>query len=187
MHPQSYNEKIIQEIADLGHEIGYHYETMDSCKGDIAKAYQEFCRNLEQFRKIAEIKTVSMHGSPISPYDNRVIWQEYSYRKLSILAEPYFDLDFNQTFYITDTGRRWDGHLFNVRDKAPRENPLTNPEFLKLKFHSTNDLIQAIQKGDFPKQAMVNFHPQRWNDAFFPWIKEFVLQNVKNQVKRFLV
>jgi hypothetical protein len=187
MHRHSYNEKIIQEIAALGHEIGYHYETMDSCKGIIDKAYKEFCKNLEQFRKIAEINTVSMHGSPLSPYDNRAIWQKYSYRKLGILAEPYFDLDFNQTFYITDTGRRWDGHLFNVRDKATKENPLTNPEFLKLQFHSTNDLIQAIQKREIPKQVMLNFHPQRWNDSFFPWIKELVLQNVKNQVKRFLV
>jgi hypothetical protein len=34
---------------------------------------------------------------------------------------------------------------------------------------------------------MLNFHPQRWNDAFVPWVQELVWQNVKNQGKRVLV
>lgn len=187
MVTESWDEAIIKEIAKLGHEIGYHYETMDTCKGDVDMAYTEFCENLAAFRKIVEVKTVSMHGSPLSSYDNRAIWKKYDYKKLGIIAEPYFDLDFNKTFYITDTGRRWDGGKFNVRDKATEENPLTNKVFLNLHFHSTQDLIETIEQGDFPNQAMFNFHPQRWNDAFFPWVKELVLQNAKNQVKRFLV
>jgi len=111
----------------------------------------------------------------------------FHYKDFGIQTEPYFDFNFNQLYYLTDTGRRWDGHLYNVRDKATKENPVTNPEFLKLKFHSTNDIIKAINEGSFPAQAMLNFHPQRWNDAFLPWMKEFVWQNVKNQGKRFLV
>ncbi|MBM3453336.1 MAG: hypothetical protein FJX84_09390, partial [Bacteroidetes bacterium] len=35
MVPQSYNEAIIKEMVQLGHEVGYHYETMDTCKGDV--------------------------------------------------------------------------------------------------------------------------------------------------------
>jgi len=27
--PESFNEEIIRKIAGLGHEVGYHYETMD--------------------------------------------------------------------------------------------------------------------------------------------------------------
>lgn len=34
---------------------------------------------------------------------------------------------------------------------------------------------------------MLNFHPQRWNDSWFPWAKELVWQNAKNQIKRVLV
>jgi len=184
---QSYNVAIIKEIVALGHEVGYHYETMDTCKGNVDKAYEEFCRNLETFQKLTPVKTISMHGSPMSPYDNREIWNKYDYKKLGIIAEPYFDINFNELFYITDTGRRWDGHLYNVRDKATKENPVTNPEFLKLRFHSTKDIIDSVNAGTFPKQAMLNFHPQRWNDALVPWVKELVWQNVKNQGKRFLV
>jgi len=207
---QSYHEDIIREISALGHEIGYHYETMDTCNGDVDKAYGEFCHNLEKFRKITEIKTISMHGSPMSKHDNRDIWQKYDYKKLGIIAEPYFDINFNELFYLTDTGRRWDGDKFNVRDKPiksatvrgrslplegkpdgagrpTKENPVTNPEFLKLRFHHTSDIIKAVNEGKFPKRAMLNFHPQRWNDAFLPWVRELVWQNMKNQVKRFVV
>jgi len=187
MVPQSYNEAIIKEMVQLGHEVGYHYETMDTCKGDVDKAYDEFCFNLEIFQKLTTVKTISMHGSPMSPYDNREIWEKYDYKKLGIIAEPYFDINFNELFYITDTGRRWDGHLYNVRDKATKENPVTNPDFLKLRFHSTHDIIKAVENDLFPKQAMLNFHPQRWNDKPIPWLKEFMWQNIKNQGKRMLV
>jgi hypothetical protein len=233
MVPQSYDEAIIREIANLGHEIGYHYETMDTCKGDVDKAYDEFCRNLEHFRKITEIKTISMHGSPMSKFDNRDIWLKYDYKRLGIIAEPYFDINFNELYYITDTGRRWDGDMFNVRDKpmGKREGEterrgdgaigrrgdgaigrrgdgaigrerdmakgrngdgvyqqaLSNPDFLQRRYRHTRDIIKAVKEGTFPKQAMLNFHPQRWNDAIVPWVKELVWQNVKNQGKRVLV
>jgi len=187
MIPQSYNEHIIKEMVAMGHEVGYHYETMDTCKGDVDKAYDEFCRNLDKFQKLTPVKTISMHGSPMSPFDNRAIWQKYDYRKLGIIAEPYFDIDFNKLYYITDTGRRWDGHLYNVRDKATKENPVTNPDFLSRRYHTTQDIINAVNQDTFPKQAMLNFHPQRWNDKPLPWLKELVWQNVKNQGKRLLL
>jgi hypothetical protein len=33
----------------------------------------------------------------------------------------------------------------------------------------------------------MTFHPQRWADAFVPWVKELVWQNVKNLVKQVIV
>ena len=57
------------------------------------------------------------HGSPRSRWDNQKIWQKYDYKKLGIIGEPYFDIDYNQVFYLTDTGRRWDGWKVSVRDK----------------------------------------------------------------------
>jgi hypothetical protein len=32
---------------------------------------------------------------------------------------------------------------------------------------------------------MFNFHPQRWNDQPMPWIRELVLQNLKNHIKKY--
>ncbi len=36
------------------------------------------------------------------------MWKRYSYRDFGIIAEPYFDVDFGEVLYLTDTGRRWD-------------------------------------------------------------------------------
>lgn len=184
--PQSFDESIIRKIASLGHEIGYHYETMDTCHGNVDRAYDEFCRNLEEFRKVVPVETICMHGSPLSKYDNRKIWKKYDYRSLGILAEPYFDLDFNEVFYLTDTGRRWDGARMSIRDKAMSSKPVSNPDFLNRTYHSTVDIMRAAEQGDFPNKVMMTFHPQRWTDNKLYWLQELVLQNVKNQVKRFI-
>ncbi len=50
-------------------------------------------------------------------------------------------------------------------------------------YHSTFEIIRAVDEGTFPEQAMLTIHPQRWNDAFIPWAKELVWQNIKNSVK----
>ncbi len=200
--PQSFNPTIIKEIASLGHEIGYHYETMATSKGNIDKAYDEFCRNLEKFRKLVPVSTICMHGSPLSKYDNRDIWKKYDYHKLGIAGEPYFDIDYNKVLYLTDTGRRWDGERFSVRDKivdnhqssvtnhqpiiTNNQSPTTNhqsPTTNHQKFHSTYDIIRAAESGELPDKIMFTFHPQRWCDALVPWIWELVWQGVKNRGK----
>jgi hypothetical protein len=185
--PESYDVKVINEIACLGHEIGYHYETMDTQKGNLDKAYDEFCLNLEMFRKIVPIKTSCMHGSPLSKFDNREIWTKYDYRSLGLIGEPYFDIDFNKVYYLTDTGRRWDGEKVSVRDKARKENPITNPDFLKFNFNSTFQIIEALENNQLPNQIMMTFHPQRWDDNILEWSKEFILQNAKNIIKSIIV
>jgi hypothetical protein len=59
-----------------------------------------------------------MHGSPLSRWDSRLLWSRYDYREFGIIGEPYFDVDFDEVLYLTDTGRRWDGERFSVRDKV---------------------------------------------------------------------
>src|SRR5690625_6548111 len=51
---------------------------------------------------------------------SRDLWKWYSYRDYGIIAEPYFDLDFSRVLYLTDTGRRWDGHKVSVRNRDPQ-------------------------------------------------------------------
>ncbi|MBR6933439.1 MAG: hypothetical protein IKH49_09075, partial [Bacteroidales bacterium] len=115
--PESWDEGIIKEIAALGHEIGYHYESLTTCDGDVDVAYADFCKNLEALRKLVPVKSICMHGSPRSPYDSKDIWKKYDYKALGIENEPYLDTDFSKVFYLTDTGRRWDGYKVSVRDK----------------------------------------------------------------------
>ena len=126
-----------------------------------------------------------MHGSPKSKWDSKDIWKKFDYHQLGIEFEPYFDTDFSKTFYLTDTGRRWDGFKVSVRDKIPG----FQDEWLKqgLVFRSTNDVIFAAQCGKLPKRIMITTHPQRWTDKPVEWFKEMLLQNMKNVVKGFIV
>ena len=182
--PCSWDEAIIKSIEKLGHEIGYHYETMDTANGDIDKAWEQFKTYLKKLRKISNVSTVCMHGSPQSKFDNKDIWHKYDYRNVDIIGEPYFDIDFNHVLYLTDTGRRWDGFNVSIRDKVSTQKKWADKGFL---FHSTNDIIDKIKNKDFPNQIMFNFHPQRWNDKFYPWLKELIIQNLKNQIKRLII
>ncbi len=177
--PQSNQPEIINQIVSLGHEIGYHYEDISLFKGDVEESYVHFQKQLAYFRTYYPVKTICMNGSPLSKYDNRAIWEKYNYKDLGLIGEPYFDVDFNKVYYLTDTGRCWDGERFSVRDKVTSS--------FDLSFHSTDDIIKAAKEGSLPNQIMITTHPQRWTDNEIDWCKEFVSQNLKNIIKRILI
>ena len=183
--PESWDKAVILKIAALGHEVGYHYESLTTCKGNIDSAYTDFCRNLNRLRNIVEVKTICMHGSPRSPYDSKDIWKKYSYRDLGIIGEPYFDVDFGSTFYLTDTGRRWNGYKVSVRDRIEGYQEQWIKEGLV--FHSTSDIMRAVKENRLPDRIMITVHPQRWNPFGYKWTKELFLQNAKNIVKGLLL
>jgi len=224
MVPQSYDAGVIKKISEMGHEIGYHYEDMDMASSGFMvqgselreeqlydRAIKIFEENLKKLQELYPVKTICMHGSPRSPFDNKAIWKKYDYRDYGIIGEPYFDIDFNKVFYITDTGRRWDGDKVSVRDKVkssgfsvqrsvlnpepqtPNPEPQTpNPEPRTQNpkphnFHSTQQVIWAANSNALPNRIMFTFHPQRWTDSPGPWLWEFFFQNLKNQVKRYIV
>ncbi|QCX39122.1 hypothetical protein FF125_12000 [Aureibaculum algae] len=174
--PESWDESVIKKIADLGHEIGYHYECLTTCKGDMKKGMSDFEKNLADLRKLAPVSTICMHGSPASKYDSKDLWKENNYRDYEIIGEPYFDVDFKDVFYMTDTGRMWDGHKVSVRDRV-------NSSY-KITFHSTNDIIEYLISHDLPNRMMFTFHPQRWNDGMLNWTKEYIMQHIKNIIKK---
>ena len=182
---QSNKPDIIKAIVDLGHEVGYHYEDMTICAGDTEKAIKHFENQLGYFRRFYPVKTICMHGSPRSKYDSRDLWKQYDYHDFGVIGEPYFDVDFSQIFYLTDTGRRWDGFNVSVRDKIP----VFQDEWVKKgwTFHATDDVIHAINGGIFPAQVMLTTHPQRWTDKKTQWMKELVMQSAKNVLKGMMV
>lgn len=172
---KSWDENIIKELHQLGHEIGYHYETMAHANGNIEKAYDLFLSNLEKLRKLAPVSTICMHGSPLSKFDNKDLWKVKDYRISGIIAEPYFDVDFNNVLYFTDTGMTWQNNAFSIRDKVKGN--------LVHSFSTTNDIISALEENKVNPKIMFNFHPQRWNNGFLKWYKEYYLQTIKNSVK----
>ena len=181
----SNNPEIIRAIVALGHEIGYHYEDMSLCGGDTAKAYDHFTTWLDYFRKYYAVETICMHGAPTSKWDGKDLWKQYDYKALGIIGEPYLDTDWNDVFYLTDTGRCWDGYKVSVRDKIPGfQDEWTRKG---LSWHTTPELLKAIEAGKLPDHVMITTHPQRWTNNRGEWIKEAITQNIKNIIKRILL
>lgn len=182
--PESWNEEIILRIAALGHEIGYHYECLTTTDGDVDAAWDDFKKNLSKLEKLVghKVTKICMHGSPRSKWDSKDIWKKYDYREVGVNYEPYFDVDYSNTFYLTDTGRRWDGYKVSVRDKIPHYQEIWISKGLV--YHKTDDIIIAAKAGSLPCNILITTHPQRWSSSLLPWLKELALQNAKNIVKR---
>jgi hypothetical protein len=180
--PQSNQPDIIRAIAELGHEIGYHYEDMAIMHGDAEKALTHFQQQLAYFRQYYPVRTICMHGAPTSKYDGRELWKHYDYREYGIIGEPYFDVDFSQMFYLTDTGRRWDGYKVSVRDKIPLYQDQWTAQGLV--YRRTQQIVRAAQHDQLPLRIMITTHPQRWTDKTLAWAKELLIQTLKNTIKR---
>jgi len=117
-----------------------------------AEAIEDFENNLNRLREICPVQTVCMHGSPLSPWDNRELWNHTDYRQYGIIGEPYLDIDFVSVLYLTDTGRRWDGEKVNVRDKVPnsgdrRQETGDRRQEVKLGRQETGDRRQGSTLG----------------------------------------
>ena len=170
--------KIMKRIGDLGHEIGYHYECLSDTRGDIATAMKDFENNLSKFREIVDIKTISMHGRPHAPFDNRDIWRDKKchsklVNKLGILGEIYLDIDYSNIFYLTDTGRNWNSNS-NVRD--------TVDSFINHSFFDMAELLSHISKK--PDSAFIfSLHPERWPSTFWGYYRSFILDFISNLTK----
>ena len=182
---ESNNPQVIKAIAQLGHEIGYHYEDMSLCGGDVEKAWSHFQTWLDYFRQYYAVETICMHGAPTSKYDGKDLWKKYDYKTLGIIGEPYMDTDFSEVFYLTDTGRCWDGFKVSVRDKIPQHQDEWTRKGLT--WHTTPQLIAAIEADRLPQHVMMTTHPQRWTNNTKEWYLELVTQNCKKFVKRFLI
>jgi len=176
---ESYDEHSINEIVRLKHELGYHYEDLSLAKGNKQKALELFEKHLANFRKFYTVKTMCMHGSPMSKYDNRKLWEVYNYHDYNIIAEPYFDLNFNKIFYITDASRSWNNEEVTLRDKVSTK--------FNYEINHTKDIIKLLKEEKLPHELMISTHPHNWADGSVEWLKILLWQGFKNQIKKVLV
>jgi hypothetical protein len=169
---------IIRNIAKLGHEIGYHYEVLDKAKGDVKKAIEIFGQELKDLREIAPIKTICMHGNPLTSWENRDLWTDYSFDNFGITGEAYLSIDFKKVSYFTDTGRAWNSSKHSVKDIV-QDNPYGG------KIGSTSELMNLIINGS-QRNICILIHPNRWTDDPGGWVVELAWQNIKNIGKRLI-
>ena len=175
----TFKPAIIKEIHNLGHEIGYHYESLSDENGEMEKAMKNFEINLDKFRKIVAVKTISMHGRPFSPFNNRDLLKDNKNHKtllneLDILGEVYLDIDYSDITYITDTGRNWNSHKNNVRDKVF--------SLQSVDFNNGNDLLKFFSS---PTKSKLVFqvHPERWSSNILDYYRQYMTDNAVNILK----
>lgn len=173
----SFQPPVIKQIHALGHEIGYHYEDLASTGGDMEKAIISFASNMEKLRELAPITTIAMHGSPLSPFDNRDMWKVHDFKKFGIIAEALVSIDYNNIYYLTDSGRSWAENSSNLRDHVP--NALTLP------VNSTWQFREFIASHPASSYA-VSCHPERWDNMLLPWLIQFIKDYNINIIKNIL-
>ena len=150
--------KIVKSVEILGHEIGYHYETLDKANGNYEKAVKIFEKELSFMRKYVEIKTICSHGNPLTPFVNHWIWKKYDFKKYGIVGEAYLSINFNKLRYFSDTGRAW------------------------TKIKNTERLIEILKEKRF--NVYILAHPDKWEDNYLLWVYDLFSQKIKNLIKK---
>ena len=162
-------------LNQLGHEVGYHYETLNKAYGNSQRAMNIFSSELQKFRQIVPVDTISMHGSPLMPWNNLDLWQTHNFSDYNLLGEAYLSVDYSQLFYFTDTGRSWAAGRYNIRDRV---NSQRSQAFIE----SSDDLIAFLnKKPDCP--VLINTHPNRWTTGKLAWAVSATYDFVVNRAK----
>jgi hypothetical protein len=172
-----FKPNIIRQIENMGHEIGYHYETLSEANGDPKKAMDLFRSHLDDLRKICEIKTICMHGRPLSKYDNRELWKNHDFKDFGLTGEAYLSVGDNLNYY-SDTGRTW-GLGSNMRDYIPSKNE-------RVFAHTTDDLIGLIERKELNNFYILT-HPERWPSSAVGWSLYYSVDLLVNFGKKILI
>jgi len=202
--PETLDIKVIQQMAYLGHEIGYHYEIMSLAKGNEQKAIERFERDLEILRQIYPVKTICQHGGAMGHYNTTsikglskigwdylrgkikkieyfnslLLWDKYKLEEFGIIGDAYLSIDFQLVKYFSDTGQRWDSFSTRILDTIDE-----GKIFGKISARTTNDLIRIIKSGKV-KKLNILVHPANWHDNYYYWLKWRLLQKFRNSLKK---
>jgi len=175
-YPYTFHPDIIRNIARLGHEIGYHYETLAKTGGDQEKAIRLFEQELMEFRTIEDVRTICMHGSPLSKYDNRDLWEDEDLSRFGIIGEAY--LSVKDVSYFSDTGRSWNSKN-NIRDFLSVNGKDS------ININTTDELISLTKQRGL-KGFYILTHPERWASSKFDWGHSYLKDCIFNIGKRAL-
>lgn len=162
--------EIVREIHALGHEIGYHYEVLADAGGNPDAARALFAGNIAEIRRLVPVKTVAMHGRPLSPYCEVDFWEHASLDEFGLAGEAYLSFCGENVPYLNDTGRTWCDGACNLRDRLPLDGPPPLKDSPNecvdalpagLRVRTTKQLLSEMGSGVHPV-LYLSFHPERW-------------------------
>ena len=181
------NVKLLSQMKEMGHEVSYHYDVMDSNKGNIRDAITEFAHNKQVFESYGfEINTVCQHGNPIIERvgytSNRDFFRNDDVRKMysnivDIMVNFKEQANTDYTYY-SDAGRKFK----MIYD--PINNDIVNSDDKNIVYNDLNALLFAIEKGE---NCIVSTHPHRWASTAVPYLAKFYLFQMIKWVAKILV
>jgi len=156
------NLLMLKEIKDLGHEVTYHYDVLDSNKGDWKLAILEFNSTLLKFAKYGfDVKTVCPHGNPVMVRNGWSSNKDFFrceeikniYPKISDIVINPEKFGANNFSYVSDAGYGW--KIIADISNNDRKSLLKDEKIKNL-----DELIKLISKNE--KSFIISAHPHRW-------------------------
>ena len=161
---KAFDLSIMKKLQNWGFEIGYHFDTLDRCRGDFEKAIEIFEKELKKFRENGiNVETVCSHGNPRVKkigykVNNEIFLKDPDLRKRNgLVGEAYLDIDFSSLEYISDAGIRWNNVV------------------------STNELVRIIKSKKWPIIYLLT-HPDYWSKTA---LRSVILQLSAKAIRRF--
>lgn len=181
------NIRMLKNMQDMGHEISYHYDVMDSCKGDLEKAIVEFEHNKDKFEQNGfKIETLCQHGNPVVErvgytsnrdfFRSEVVRERYP--ELSDIMVNFKQMHQTDYTYFSDAGRKFK-MIFD-----PINNDIVNSDDKNIVYKDLNALLDAFQADE---AYIISTHPHRWTDSAVIYVIKTVMFKTVKFVAKLLI
>lgn len=173
---------LLRKIRDMGHEVSYHYDVLDHCKGDFDCALAEFQKNVVLFQRNGfDIITLCQHGNPILERKGYASNRDFFRNAMTQTLYPNLTdimVDFKRKAgteyqYISDAGRAFKC-IFD-----PINNDIVHSDEKNIAIKSFDELIEYAKR----QNAIISIHPHRW--VKYIWL--YKLRNVLFKILKTLV
>jgi len=183
------NEKLLKEIAELGHEVTYHYDVLDANNGDFELATEEFSKTVDKFENLGfPVTSVCPHGNPMM---NRVGWNSNKdfFRNTSVATKfiGIFDLvvqgkekikrDYT---YISDAG-----YGFKIISDIVGNDQVPSQDV------SLSSIDELMERTASSQAMVISTHPHRWSQssisAGLAKARFFAIRKVAMTASRFIL
>lgn len=159
------NIQMLKQMQDMGHEISYHYDVMDSCHGGLDKAIVEFETNRRIFENNGfRLETLCQHGNPVVErvgytsnrdfFRNERVRELYS--ELSDIMVNFKQAHHTDYTYFSDAGRQFK----MIYD--PINNDIINSDDKNVIYKDLNAVLNNISAGG---RYIISTHPHRWTSS----------------------
>lgn len=179
------NIALLKRMQDMGHEITYHHDVMDSCRGDLPAAIREFDSNCQLFETNGfPVTTVCQHGNPIVDrvgyHSNRDFFRspqvQALYPDICDIMVNYPKTLQKEVRYYSDAGRTFQW----IYD--PICNDQVNSDDKNIVYEDLDALLAAVSAEN---GGIISIHPHRWTRSAVSYtVKTAVFKTVRFVAKR---